>query len=162
MQTASRFQPAHTLTRTAAPADPFAERYGVALPAGLRPEAGGLDWQQFLDTYCPTAGPARLGTWSAHRCGAGMWRYEATLTLGERTAAYAVTATGPVAALTWMLHESGRGVEILDFHQYRANEGMATFVRCERDGRRHWAAAVAADGTESALRAVVAAANILD
>ncbi|WP_068270455.1 alpha-isopropylmalate synthase regulatory domain-containing protein [Aldersonia kunmingensis] len=146
---------------TPAASDVFAERYGITLPRAIRAEAAELSWPEFLDRYCPATGPIRLGSWAAGACGSGIWRYEATLEFDERPTTFVVSATGPMAALTAMLHEAGAGLEILEFHQFRAGAGMATVVRCERDGRRHWGAAIAADGTESALRAVIAAANIL-
>lgn len=159
-------QTAHSLhiTSTAPPAaasNVFAERYGITLPRAMRAEAAELTWPEFLDRYCPAAGAIRLDSWTAGPCGSGMWRYEATLEFDERPRTFAVSATGPMAALTAMLHEAGAGIEILEFHQFRAGAGMATVVRCERDDRRHWAAAITADCTESALRAIIAAANIL-
>ncbi|MCX5044557.1 2-isopropylmalate synthase [Aldersonia sp. NBC_00410] len=160
MQTAQSFQ-ITAIARPALAPDLFAQRYGVALPKAMRDEAAGLSWDEFLDRYCPTTGMIALGQWTARPCGAGLWRYEATLDFDGRSTSFVETATGPMSALTAMLHDSGAGVEILDFHQFRAGAGMATVVHCERDGRRHWAAAITADAAESALRAIVAAANIL-
>jgi hypothetical protein len=158
MQTAHS---SHITIATSAASDVFAQRYGITLPRAMRAEVGELSWPEFLDRYCPTTGPIRLENWIAGPCGSGMWRYEATLEFDERPRTFVVSATGPMAALTVMLHEAGAGLEILEFHQFRAGAGMATVVRCERDGGTHWGAAIAADGTESALRAIIAAANIL-
>jgi hypothetical protein len=160
MQTAHSFDIITPAQPAAAP-DIFAQRYGIALPKAMRAEALGLSWPEFLDRYCPASGPIRLDGWAASPRGAGIWRYEATLSFDACPTSFVVSATGPMSALTAMLHDAGAGVEILDFHQFSAGAGIATIVACERGGRRHWAAAIATDGTESGLRAVIAAANIL-
>lgn len=140
-------------------ADPFAARYGRPMPRGLRADTAGLTWSEFVETYSPS-GPARLGCWTSTPLGTGRHRFEATLTFGERTRHFATVATGPIAALSAMLHEAGHALEILSFHQIDTGEGIATFVHCERDERRTWAMAIAADGPDSALRAAIAAVNI--
>lgn len=140
-------------------ADPFAARYGRPMPRGLRSDAAGLAWSEFVEVYSPS-GPARLGCWSSTPVGAGRHRFEATLTFGERIRHFATVATGPIAALSAMLHDAGHALEIHSFHQIDTGEGIATFVHCERDARRTWAMAIAADGPDSALRAAIAAVNI--
>lgn len=87
--------------------------------------------------------------------------FEARIRAGAATTTTSVAATGPVAALTAMLHEVGCGIEILAFHQRPVADGIATFLRCERNGRRHWSFAIHPDGSASALAAAVAGANIL-
>ncbi|HEY5852724.1 MAG TPA: 2-isopropylmalate synthase [Aldersonia sp.] len=153
MQTATAFLDTTTTT------DPFAARYGRPMPRGLRAEAAGLSWSEFVETYGPS-GPARLGSWSSSSLGAGRHRFEATLTFGDRTRHFATVATGPISALSAMLHDAGHALEILSFHQIDTGEGIATFVHCERNERRRWAIAIGADGPDSALRAAIAAVNI--
>jgi len=95
------------------------------------------------------------------RLGAQARNFRATLALGDRTETVTAQASGPVAALTAMLHDRGIGVEMTGFHQLRSGDHTATFVR-GGDGHHHqWAMGWAQDATESALFAVIACANRL-
>ncbi|MET4610339.1 hypothetical protein ABIC28_001317 [Rhodococcus sp. PvR044] len=142
--------------------DPFALRFGLPLPRALRTEAAGMSWRTFLATYSPTGGPIRFGRWSAHALGAGRSEFRATLALGDTIHQAEATAAGPIAALTSMLYDAGLPMEILSFHQLKVGDGRtATFLLCEHDGRRHWAAGLADTATESSVEAMIAAANIL-
>ena len=87
--------------------------------------------------------------------------FRATLALGDRTETATAQASGPVAALTAMLHDRGIGVEMTGFHQLQAGEHTATFVRGGDGRNNHWAMGWAQDATESALFAVIAGANRL-
>ena len=84
------------------------------------------------------------------------------LAVGDCINTSTAAASGPIAALTAMLHERGITVETVKFHQMRSGESTATFI-CGTDGMRtEWAMGCAADPTQSALRALIACANRLD
>jgi hypothetical protein len=132
-----------------------AHAFIAAAPKGLRAESAGLTPAQFYDRYCGHSGPVKLGEWAAtgqHEIPSG---YTATLEFGDRLRTV-VSAGSPVAALTSALYDEGYPVEILQFHQRPTNDGTATFVQCECNGRRSWGAAVADDSAESTVRAMIA------
>ncbi|WP_327114749.1 2-keto-3-deoxygluconate kinase [Nocardia sp. NBC_01730] len=134
------------------------DTFHTAAPKGLRAECTGLTSAEFHSRYCDHGGPIRLGDWSP----AGSRTAEFTATLEFGGYPKTVIATGsPVAAMTSALYEEGYPVEILQFHQRRTAEGTATFVQCECDGRRGWGAALADDGAESTVRAMIAGVNLL-
>ncbi|HYJ55232.1 MAG TPA: homocitrate synthase [Mycobacterium sp.] len=127
-----------------------------------------LPFDQFVDQYAPTTGPLRLGQWSctdaerpSGRLGPQARNYQATLALGDRIGTSRAAASGPVAALTEMLHERGVAVEMTAFHQVPAGEHTATFIRGSGGGRSEWAMGWSDDPVQSALRAVIACANRL-
>lgn len=142
---------------------------GVLLPRGIREDADTMSWSTFIATYAPSAGPLRLGSWEcadterpATRLGPQARTYRATLGFGDRIETATAAATGPVAALTEMLYEHGVPVEMLRFHQVRADdENVATFIRGSDGVRAEWAMGWSPDATQSALRAVIACANRL-
>ncbi len=161
MDTITRFSDC-SITRAETFSDPFAARFGIAMPKTLRAQTTGLSWPEFLDRYCPTAGPIGLRSWTqSGPAVAGMRPYEATLSFGADVRTIRLHAAGPIAALSAVLFDAGFGVEVLAFHQQRTAEGTATFVHCEHEGRRHWAVSISTDATDSALRAIIAATNIL-
>ncbi|MGK9273386.1 2-isopropylmalate synthase [Williamsia muralis] len=141
--------------------DPFASRYGRSLPSPLRAEAAGMTWTAFADTYAPTTGPIRLGNWTASAAPQDLLHCRATIATGDVIRSLSATATGPISALTDMLYRLGAGVEIVSLHQYDFAGGVATFLLCERDDRRTWAMGNGRTGQESALSALIAAANRL-
>lgn len=143
------------------PAAPFAGRFSGLIPRELRLLADSLSWQEFLDSYGPAAGPIQLDAWAETGGRPGTRHFDATIEMGSRRRTVHVDAHGPIAALSGALHEAGFGIEILAFHQQKTADGTATFVNCEHDDRRHWAMAIADDDTDSALRAIIAAANLL-
>ncbi|EOM75859.1 hypothetical protein DW322_13350 [Rhodococcus rhodnii] len=128
------------------------------LPRGLRDEARCTDRESLRRTYCP-AGPFALLSWRSRGAAAGSTRYEAELTTARGRRCGEATATGPLAALTAMLHDAGTRIEILEFHQRPDGGRHSTSVRCESNGRTLWAFADDEDRTRSALGALLAAAN---
>ncbi len=146
----------------------FADHFGTALPRGLRELADDMSWESFVATYGHTAGPLRLGQWvsmdtegPSSRLGAQARNFRAVIAVGDRIGTSTAIASGPIAALTAMLHERGIRVEILRFHQQRSCRHTATFI-CGSDGiRAEWAMGWSEDPTQSALRAVIACANRL-
>lgn len=146
----------HSSTTIPTQTDPFAGRFGVRLPRGLREEAGDMSWASFCQTYEPSVGPLRLGQWSeADGC------YQATLAIGERIESSSATACGPMAALTAMLSERGIRMETLNFHQMHDGDQTVTFIRGTNGSRTAWAMGRARDATASSLRAVTGCANRL-
>jgi hypothetical protein len=83
------------------------------------------------------------------------------IAVGDHLSTSTAAASGPIAALTTMLHERGITIETVKFHQMRSGDATATFI-CGSDGlRAEWAMGWAADPTQSALRALIACANRL-
>jgi hypothetical protein len=146
----------------------FAAGFDAPLPRGLREEAEAMSSAAFHARYAPTSGPLRLGQWEctdadrpATRLGPQARHYQATIAIGDRISTSHAAASGPVAALTEMLYQRGVTVELLKFHQLRADGGTATFLR-GTDGVHHeWAMGWSQDPTQSALRAMIACANLL-
>ncbi|WP_192810909.1 alpha-isopropylmalate synthase regulatory domain-containing protein [Mycolicibacterium phlei] len=146
----------------------FAAHLNAPMPRGLREQADTMPFDTFLAEYAPTSWPVRLGDWNctdgarpATRLGPQARHYQATLTIGERTCATSAAASGPVAALTAMLYDYGIPVELTDFHQVRAGERTATFIRGSDGLHAQWALGLSEDATQSALNAVIACANRL-
>ncbi|OBH48504.1 homocitrate synthase [Mycobacterium mantenii] len=144
----------------------FGDRFGVALPRGLREQAAATSWEGFVAAYGRNAGPLRLGHWectdpdrAATRLGPQARDFRAVIAVGDRISTATAAAGGPIAALTAMLHERGITVEIMEFHQMRSATGVATFVRGGDGTRAEWALGWSDDPTQSALRAVIACAN---
>ncbi|MFF0490868.1 2-keto-3-deoxygluconate kinase [Nocardia sp. NPDC003482] len=131
-----------------------------AAPKGLRAECAGLTPTEFHDRYCGPTGPIKLSDWTRLDQGLPVATYTATLDFAGRQRTV-ITAGSPVAALTSALYDEGYPVEILKFHQRRTASGTATFVQCESNGRRGWGAALADDGPESTVRAMIAGINQL-
>jgi hypothetical protein len=143
-------------------------RLAAPLPLDLRREAEAMDWDLFRSTYAPTSGPLRLGQWActdderpAARLGPQPRHYQATLAIGDRISTATAAASGPVAALTEMLHEQGFALEMTSFHQLPAGGETATFIRGSSGTRDEWAMGLDEDATWSALRALIACANRL-
>ncbi|AYE98695.1 homocitrate synthase [Mycobacterium paragordonae] len=146
----------------------FGHRFGVALPRGLREQAGAMSWERFVSVYGHAAGPVRLGHWSctdaerpAARMGPQARNFRAVIAVGDRIGTSTAAAGGAVAALTAMLHGRGIRLETLNFHQMSSEGDAATFVRGTDGVRTEWAMGWAHDCTESALRAVVTCVNRL-
>ena len=153
------------LTKSLAPAG---AHFGAALPRGLREEADAMSWEAFVATYGRTAGPLRLGHWActdaerpAGRLGPQARNFRAMIAVGDHISTSTAAASGPIAALTEMLHQRGITVEVLRFHQMRCGADTATFVRGSDGVRAEWAMGLSEDPTQSALRAVIACANRL-
>ncbi len=146
----------------------FGDRFGVALPRGLREQAGAMSWESFVTSYGHAAGPLRLRHWKCAdterptgRLGAQARTFRAMIAVGECISTSTAAASGPIAALTAMLHERGIAIETLKFHQMASDGCTVTFI-CGSDGiRAQWAMGLSEDPTQSALRALIACANRL-
>lgn len=130
----------------------------TAAPRALRAESDGLTPAEFHQRYCDLAGPVKLGDWTPAGRRHASATHTATLEFDGHLRTI-VSAGNPVAAITSALYEEGYPVEILQFHQRQTASGIATFVRCECNGRRGWGAAVANDGAESSVRAILSGIN---
>lgn len=146
----------------------FAHHFGADLPRGLREEAEAMSWEAFVATYGHSAGPIRLGHFActdterpAGRLGPQARNYRATIAVGDQIATCTAAASGPIAALTAMLHERAITVETLRFHQLRSGAITTTFIHGSNGIRAQWAMGAAQDPTQAALRAVIACANRL-
>ena len=146
----------------------FGEHFGAALPRGLREQAEAMSWERFVSTYGSTAGPLRLGQWActdaerpAGRLGPQARNFRAMLAVGDRICTSTAAASGPIAALTAMLHDRGIKIETLKFHQMRSGGYSATFICGTNGTRAQWAMGWSEDPTQSALRALIACANRL-
>jgi hypothetical protein len=142
--------------------DPFAARYGRALPLALRAEAAGMSWADFATTYAPQDGPLHLADWNGTALTGGLSAYEATFALDGAIHTSASVATGPVSAMTGMIHELGFRLEIRSFHRQDMGDTHATFLLCESDDERScWVMGLGATAAESTLRAMTAGINRL-
>jgi hypothetical protein len=146
----------------------FVGRLSMPLPRELREEASSMSTDAFQAKYTPSSGPLRLGQWQctdADRPAGGLGpevrNYRATIAVGDRIDTSTAAACGPIAALTVMLHDCGIAVEMLKFHQFRADGNTATFIRGSDGARDEWAMGLSDDPTQSALRAMIACANRL-
>jgi hypothetical protein len=150
---------APTLTETSRFADLFDRR----LPRDLCEQAEEMSFDEFVAAYGEPSGLVRLGSWQApSRSISGVGDYRASIAVGNRIASSTTAATGPIAALTAMLHERGVAVEALGFHQLPAAGGaIATFIHGTDGVCDTWAMGWAGDPVQSALRAMVACANRL-
>jgi hypothetical protein len=124
--------------------------------------------ESFVATYSHAAGPLRLGHWAcidaerpATRLGPQPRNFRAMIAVGDRISTSTAAASGPIAALTAMLHERGITVEMLKFHQMSSDGWTVTFIRGGNGTRAEWAMGWSEDPTQSALRAVIACANRL-
>lgn len=142
-------------------ADPFAARFGKSLPRGLRLEADHMTWPAFEAAYAPAAGPLRLDNWTEERISSARTRFTATLDIDHARRLATANATGPISAMTAILHEAGYPVEVTSFHQQQAGSKTATFIHCTDGHHDHWAMGIGENCTESSLRAFVSAANLL-
>ncbi|GGK68020.1 2-keto-3-deoxygluconate kinase [Nocardia camponoti] len=124
----------------------------AAAPKGARAD---LTSTEFLDRYAHRGGPIALGEWTSS--GAD---FTATLELPNHLRTV-LSAGSPVAAMTSALYDEGYPLELLQFHQRPTDAGIATFVECEFNGRRDWAAAIAPTSAESTIRAMIAGVNLL-
>ncbi|QGU05584.1 acetyl-CoA acetyltransferase [Corynebacterium comes] len=128
--------------------DPFSTRFGAEhrLPQGLRDEAAGMSWPLFTATFAPAA-DLRITRLESTRGRGGQQHYTAELTRTSKTEQPSteirdITAMGPASAVSHLLADAGRHVEILSFHQTELFEATVTFVKVAHQSngnRRSWA-----------------------
>lgn len=141
----------------------FADFFDAPLPRGLRDLAAEMSWDDVAATFGSSAGPVRLDEWARDEQthGRHAHTFRATIAIGDRRVASSATASGPLGALTAMLHERGIAVEMLNFHQLQAGGQTATFIRGTDGVDAEWAIGWSECPNQSALRAVIACANRL-
>nr|WP_041631266.1 hypothetical protein [Corynebacterium terpenotabidum] len=147
-------------TRTFAE-DPFRARFGRRLPVGMRQEARGMEWKRFIATYAPDA--IRVESLRATRLTAGRKSYELAIT-GLRagmSTRVSITSMGAASAMSQILADHGRRVEILEFHQYDIFEATVTFVYAQHKMSKVWAVGFGADRDTSIAAALASAATRL-
>lgn len=139
-----------TVTTTSADTaqDPLSTRFGAdhRLPHDLRDEAAGMSWPLFTATYAPAADIRVTRMASTHGRG-GQQHYTAELTRTSKTTQPVtenreITAMGPASAVSHLLADAGRHVEILSFHQTELFEATVTFVKVahqHNENRQSWA-----------------------
>ncbi|MEE3851500.1 hypothetical protein VZC37_14235 [Gordonia sp. LSe1-13] len=140
--------------------DPFHDRFGRPLPRGLREQATGLSWQDFLEEFAPR-GAIRLGTWTSSPNHQDSVTCRATIGLADRIISLQATAAGPIGALTSMLYDLGAPVQIVGLHQYVVDDTVMTFLLCEHDDRQCWAYGTGPTADDANVDALIAGANRL-
>ena len=146
--------------------DSFAARFGAPLPRDLRKHAEGMSWTNFTQQFAAASGPIRLGSWDSSTARGGRTSFAASFGIGDSIHSASATAYGPIDALTSMLYDAGFHLEIISFHQQTLpspehRDRTATFVLAEFDGRQRWSMAIESGATESSIRAIIGAANML-
>ncbi|MBV7282630.1 acetyl-CoA acetyltransferase [Corynebacterium sp. TAE3-ERU30] len=134
--------PAERTTSRTFAEDPFRARFGHRLPRGLREEARGMEWRTFAATYAPL-GDMRITHLERENLRGGRYRYTAHITdtsSGARIdSTREIIATGACSAVTNLLADMGRRVEILSYHQFEIFEATVTFIYTCENNKRAWA-----------------------
>ena len=146
--------------------DPFRARFGHRLPRGLRQEARGMQWHNFMARYSPTHGPVQIRNFNFSRGRLGRMNFIADFELrgddgSVRSFSREITAMGPVSAATNLLADAGYRIEIVEFHQFEIFEATATFVYAAHNHDHVWTVGFGQTPEASVLSAMVSAANRL-
>ena len=129
-----------------------------------------MSWTNFTQQFAASSGPIRLGSWDSTTARGGRTSFAATFGIGDSIHTASATTYGPIDALTSMLYDAGFHLEIISFHQQpiqsvdpltERGDRTATFVLAEFDGRQRWSMAIESGATESSIRAIIGAANML-
>lgn len=131
-----------------------------SLPNWFPTEAALMNDAGFAAAYAP-AGRYRLHQLSVEAGADDLVTCRAMISDAGHELDLQARATGPIGAMTEILYDLNAGVEIVSLHQQREGDGIATYLLCERDGRRCWAFGRATTGDEATARALVAGANQL-
>ncbi|MFW0789367.1 hypothetical protein [Gordonia sp. CPCC 205333] len=148
-------QPQSGSARTA-----LAEHVGHLLPRGIAQEAANMDWNGFTSTFAPE-GAIRLGSWATEPAARDQIDCRATLSIDNRILSLHAKASGPIGAMTSMLHDIGAPIQIVSLHQRTSGDQVITFLLCENDDRQCWAAGFGASSDEASINALIAGANRL-
>ncbi|GAA1457714.1 hypothetical protein [Williamsia maris] len=138
--------------------DPAEAHFRSPLPRGLRDVAHALSWDNFYATYA-CAGGIRLGSWSATPGRGGLTDYQATIAVGDRIWSLRESSTGPIGAVTAMLHALGTPIEIVSLHHQRTVDGYAGFVLCDVRGISSWGLGVDETSEAAYAKAMISAVN---
>lgn len=138
---------------TAVPASASAH-FPSLLPRAVRDDADSLTWDDFLARYAPHAG-TRLGSWHATPTRNDLTEYHATIATDDHIWSLREVATGPLSAVTAMLHATGTCVEITGLHQQRVDDQVAILVEVDRADRRAWGLGIDDDGDRAGVMALL-------
>lgn len=119
-----------------------------------------MTWQGFTEEYAPN-GSIRLGSWTMEPDREDMVTCRATIAFADRIMSLQAQSTGPIGAMTSILHEIGAPVQIVSLHQRHVGDSITTFLLCERDNRQCWAYGNGSTGDEANINALIAGANRL-
>lgn len=141
--------------------DPFRARFGKRLPTGMRQEARGMEWRKFIATYAPSS--LRVESMSSTRLAAGRKSYELSITglRGDGGTKVSIASMGAASAMTQILADHGRRVEVLEFHQYDIFEATVTFIYAQHETKKIWAVGFGASRDLSIANALASAAGRL-
>lgn len=159
--TQTRIEKRRQRTRTFAE-DPFRARFGLRLPIGMRQEARGMEWKEFISTYAPS--DIRVERLQSTRQSLGRYAFDLSMT-GLRTDGAGtrvnITAMGASSAMSEILADHGFAVEIAEFHQHSIFEATVTFIYATHKSQRVWAVGFGADRDLSIANALCSAASRL-
>ncbi|MGV9712615.1 hypothetical protein ACWDTI_18365 [Gordonia sp. NPDC003424] len=116
--------------------------------------------QGFNDEYTPR-GTIRLGSWTVEPARQDMVTCHATIAFADRIMSLQAQSTGPIGAMTSMLHDIGAPVQIVRLHQREVDGTITTYLLCENDDRQCWACGTGHTGDEANVNALIAGANRL-
>lgn len=157
-----------TSTQTTTGQDPFTARFGndQRLPRGMRDEASGMSWPLFTAIYAPAA-DIRFTHLQADRLRGGKQHFTAEMIRTSKTeqpitSTHEITAMGPTSAISHLLADAGRPIEILAFHQTELFEATVTFIEVAHqtnENRRVWAMGFGATPEASIAAAMASGAQ---
>lgn len=119
-----------------------------------------MSMPRFAETFAPT-GALRLGSWTMQPSRDDMVTCEATIALDDRIMSLQASASGPIGAMTSMLHEIGAPLQIVTLHQRETDGLITTFLLCEHHDRQFWAYGDGHTSDEASVNAMIAGANRL-
>ncbi|GAB08026.1 hypothetical protein GII30_20735 [Gordonia amarae] len=119
-----------------------------------------MTWEDFTDQYSGD-GHIRLAAYSTKPADRDMIDCQATLAVADDLFSLRATATGPVGAMTSILHDIGAPVAIVELRQRKTDDAFATYLLCEHNGTRRWAYGTGTTGDDANVNALVAGANRL-
>lgn len=148
--------------------DPLKARYEIdgSLPRELRDEARDMDWGLFMATYAPEP-TLKVALTGERRIDWLNKEYSFDILAAPKTSAAQrtsclTTASGPIQALSQTLHQHGRYVEVLAFHEISIFEATATCLKVAhpvKHARQFWVIGFGATPAQSAAAAMSAGAQ---
>lgn len=161
--TATEQAPQQSTTRVFAD-DPFRARFGHKLPVGLRSEARGMQWRTFVSTYAP-ASNIRVNLTEIQRLRGAYNRYNVEITTntpaGRTVEVTDIVASGAMQAVSNLLADRGRRVEIHSFHQFEIFEATVTFIYAGDNNKKHWAMGFGGTREQSMVAAMNSASELI-
>lgn len=144
--------------------DPFRARFGHKLPVGLRKEARGMQWRTFVNTYAP-ASDVRVNLTDIQRLRGAYNRYSVEITTtspaGREVEITEIIASGAMQAVSNLMADRGRRVEVHSFHQFEIFEATVTFIYAGNNGKKHWAMGFGGTREQSMIAAMNSASQLI-